>query len=90
MLPLNGPDMQTSKFMLVASLSSCDVMSRALMSRSISPGTRARAVGSLLFFKIMPLWIATRVCTLMGMKERAEKFRVRTGNVFADGLLRLG
>ena len=54
------------------------------------PGARVRALGSLLCLQLLPLWIATRMLSLGGRTERAERMRTRTGNVFADGLLRLG
>ena len=54
------------------------------------PAARGRALGSLICLQLLPLWILTRTLTLCGKKERAERMRTRTGNVFADGLLRLG
>lgn len=54
------------------------------------PATRARALGSLTCFQLLPLWIATRILSICGKKAQAEEMRTRTGNVFADGLLRLG
>ena len=54
------------------------------------PGTRARALGSLIFLQLLPLWIVTRLLRVVRMKDRAQALRTRTGNVFADGLLRLG
>jgi hypothetical protein len=54
------------------------------------PSTRGRALGSLLCFQLFPLWLSTRILQLVGQKERADRMRIRAGNVFADGLLRLG
>jgi hypothetical protein len=54
------------------------------------PGTRARALGSLLCLQLFPLWLVTRILQLSGREERAHRMRTRAGNVFADGLLRLG
>ena len=54
------------------------------------PAARGRALGSLICLQLFPLWILTKILTLCGKQERAERMRTRTGNVFADGLLRLG
>ena len=54
------------------------------------PTTRARALGSLLVFQLLPLWSFTRVLEFFGRDSWAQKTRTRTGNVFAEGLLRLG
>ncbi|CAB9499800.1 OF BC1 COMPLEX KINASE 7, chloroplastic [Seminavis robusta] len=54
------------------------------------PGARGRALGSLVCLQIFPLWLVTRVLQLCKRKELAERIRTRTGNVFADGLLKLG
>jgi hypothetical protein len=54
------------------------------------PASRGRALGSLMFLQVFPLWSMTRILQLCGRSALAQKLRTRTGNVFADGLLRLG